>query len=235
MLQRSLLLVSLVCVTVLAFAQPGPTQPTEPTTPLGGNVLNGMTVANTAVEANAFGVFLIHNGVIARYSPDMQLQDVKELFDPLPPQPQMPQTPNDADRQKVQEWLGLLRARQAPFSALADDTMLHLVIGTQYFRVNAQTLAIEAHGNLAAPPNQAATAPLRQPPILKLAGETLYVVLGQEFLAVHVADGTVINRTQPPKAMFPAVDLMALRNVFRPTQAPKPNAGTPNATQPPKR
>ncbi|HOF89685.1 MAG TPA: hypothetical protein PLZ36_16510, partial [Armatimonadota bacterium] len=166
-------------------------------------------------------------GAIAKYSPDLRLVGGIELFGALPAQPQLPQQPTDADRQKLREWAQQVGERNAPFTVLAQENMLHLVIGLRYFRVNQQTMKVEADGNLAAPPAAGAAAQpqraapqQRTAPLLKVDKETLYVVSGRDFIAAKTADATVITRVTLPEQLFPAVNWAGMGFGNRQDRAP---------------
>jgi hypothetical protein len=220
---RSLLIaVMALCLAMSVVAQPDPNQGAGG--PGGGRGNGGgmpggrqggglMNADNTIFEINVLGIFIIHNGVIAKYNANLNPVGIKELFDPLPPQPKPadPQKITDDERAKLREWMGIVGERQAPFSHLVKDDMLHLVIGQHYFRVNLKTLAVEAKGALTPPadPNGAANPQrgqfFRPAPMLKLEGGTLFVLDGQALFAVDTAKGAVTAATMP-KEMFPAID-----------------------------
>lgn len=235
MLRRLLFLLLAASLATLIFAQPNPDQPAGGG-PGGGrmgggrngngpgaNFMTNITADNTIFEINAFGIFIIHNGVVAKYNANLNPVGVKELFDPLPPQPKPanPQQMTDAERKNAQDWLALVGERDAPFSHLIKDEFLHLVIGSHYFKVNMKTLAVDTQADLTLPadPNALANPQrgqgqfIRQAPMLKLDGATLFVLDTQALFAVNTANGAVTNAALP-KEMFPSVDFAALRGLF---------------------
>lgn len=231
MLQRLLVAVLALSLAACVFAQPDP-QGGAAGGPGGGrqgggmmaggpgggfNMQTPMTEDNTKFEVNAFGIFVIHNGVVAKYNPNLNPVGVKELFDPLPAQPQAanPQNPTDEERANSQAWMQMLNERQGPFAELVKDEMLHLVIGGHYFRVNMKTLNVEAKAELKAPGDAEANGRQqrfqlnRQAPMLKMDGNTLYVLGNQALFAVNTVNGAVTNAVMP-KEMFPTVDYRGL-------------------------
>ena len=231
MLRKSLLW-CLLLVALSVWAQVDPNQPGKPPaqTPSPNGILNP---DNTAVEVTARGVYLIHGGVVARYPADMGQPVLRELFGALPAQPALSDKPTDAERTAMREWLAQMRLRQAPMAVVTDDKMLHIVIGSTYFRLNADTLEVVARGELAPAFNAPGkSAPSRQAPLLKLAGENLLVVTTQELLVVQTVDGKVTMRLPPPAAMFPKVDYEALRKAFAPPTAPADPRANNDAPKP---
>ncbi len=225
MMQRVLVAVLALSLAACVFAQPDPNQPGggRQGGGQGGNFQAPMTDDNTKFEVNAYGIFVIHNGVVAKYNANLNPVGVKELFDPLPPQPKAanPQNVTVEERANIQAWSQLLSERQGPFAQIVKDEMLHLVIGARYFRVNMKTLGVEAKAELKTPAADADAAAnpqgrglfMRQAPMLKLDGNTLFVLGNQSLFAVNTASGAVTNAVMP-KEMFPTVDYRALWGGF---------------------
>jgi hypothetical protein len=219
MFTRLLLLAAMLCLAACAFAQPDPNAPNggNPLPQRLGNVPMGQN-SPFALEITPTGVFAIHNGVVAKYTAGLgEAAGVKELFPALPEQPKLSENPTPEERQALAKWIGIVGERTAPFGVLAKDGMLYLVIGTKFFRVNQQTLAVEANADLT-PPANAARALLGRgdAPVLKLDGNVLYVLAGQEFLALAPQTGAVQSRMLLPPAMFPEVLLGNLRGLLNP-------------------
>lgn len=221
MLMRLSCLLLLVGLALAGLAQGDPNQPTRPA-PQPPAGLGNLTPENTAVITNPLGVYLIHYGVVARYPADMGQPVLRELFGVLPAQPTVSDKPTDAERAAMSDWLTQLRLRQAPQAVVYGEKMLHIIVGTRYFRVNAETLEVPASGDLAPATRPVGSVTSRQAPQLCLLGDTLLVIVGQELVLVNTVDGKVITRMPPPAAMFPKVDFAALHKAFGQSTGPQP-------------
>ncbi|HEY3418552.1 MAG TPA: hypothetical protein VGM23_16875 [Armatimonadota bacterium] len=223
-----------VALATCALAQPDPNTPATANQQANQGRFNGMMGGgqnNMALEILPRGVFILHNGVLAKFDVEtLKAAGNLELFGPLPPQPPMPQqNATDQDREAMRKWATLALPRTAPPATLALDDMLYIVIGTTFFRVNTATLALEAKSDLAAP---AAAAPaaggapaagnnfranqmLGSPALMKLDRGVLYVIIQQELLAVDPKTGNVTTRVQLPKELLQNINIFGGMGGFR--------------------
>lgn|GEM_PF-2241471 len=212
---RYLLLLAMA-LTISAFAQPELAPPFQQPLqqpnrqgriPGAGMNIPALAYQNT-VELAVLpeGVFVLRGGVLARFTADtLQPAGIVQLFDPLPPRPEMPQNPTQEDRTALRDWMSANLAHNAPAATLAKDGKLYLVIGSACFRVNAATMQVDMKADLGAPDNNPRPAIPDGAPQLKLEGGVLYIVLGQELLTVEPDTGKVAARVALPAEMFPAV------------------------------
>ena len=186
----------LVLSTVAAFAQFSMGMP-----PVGQS-------GGALIESTPKGFFVLRNGVVVKFdAATMQVAGTKELFGPLPAMPQgdMRQNPG-----LFRDWFAEHAKRNAPAIMLPADNALVIVIGTTFFRVNQDTLAIGSQTELVPPsaplPSSPHAAAMTMPPATsgyKLIGNTLYLLLPTELLGVNIEDGTVTTRTPLPAALIP--------------------------------
>jgi hypothetical protein len=160
------------------------------------------------LEITPDGVFVIRNGVVAKFAVGLgTAAGTKELFPALPEPPKLSEAPTPEEREAMGKWMGLLAERTAAFSVLAREKMLYLVVGTKFFRVNQQTLAVEAQADLMPAPEGLRRGVNTEAPLLKLDGGVLYVLSGQAFIAVDAQTGAVQTRMTLPKEMFPTANI----------------------------
>ncbi len=213
-------LVALFCVlATCAFAQPGPNGAPNPAQPQpggnrGGNMLDGILGAglnNTALDVLPAGVMVLRNGVLAKFDQTLKPTGTLELFGALPVQPVMPQNPTQQDRDAMRAWFSQVANRTGTAAMLANHDTLFIVIGSNFFRVNAKTMILEAKADLNAdaagnPPAAGPAAFLRAGvPFLRLDADTLYVVVGANLLTINANTGNILNRATLPKEMTPAI------------------------------
>lgn len=201
----------LLALSLTALTQPDPNAPPIPIPPVAPNAggLGGLMggVMGAAAQANlkllllANGVFVLNNGVLARYDPaTLKPQGALDLLDPMPEAPQLPQNPNDQDRAAMLGWFMARLQHGAEPAVLVQDNRFYIVIGTKYFCVNPDTLQIDVKSDLA----NANLQPLGLlgKPQLTLTDGVLYVAQNQELLSVDPATGKVTARVSLPKRMF---------------------------------
>ena len=221
-----IVLLALALTPVMLFAQPEPggggigpfAQPNQPNQPLRPPQVQ--PIRNAVVEVTPAGLFIIANGVLARYSADLEQVATVTL---IPPAPQM------IDGQEPQFMIRMQREqvlRNVPCSVLAAGDALYVANGATLFRVNQQTLKVEK-----LPLEQAAARNdifSYQAPAMKLQENILYLVRGTEVVTVDVKGLTVLGRADLPKDMLPQP--MIIREVQPPqppNPGPPPNPGNP--------
>jgi len=216
-MQRNLfMLMMTVCLAAAVFAQPDPNAPFQPQQPpagrrggmMGGGMMNMNALANqnpAEMLVLPQGLFILRSGVLAKFTAEtLQPAGTLELFGALPAQPALPQNPTQQDREAMRDWMMANVARYAPAATLAQDDRLYIVAGSTFFRVNPATLQIDAKADLGEaniPPRMLMQAGAPQ---MKLENGVLYIIFGQELLAVKPDTGVVTGRAPLPAAMFPA-------------------------------
>jgi len=182
----------------------GPGNPPPPDQPGGIMPMGAMMInpRNAAVEVTPNGLFLLAEGVLARYSPDLEQCVTLRLLGPLPP---MPMGEGDDARRAQQVWFRERILRSSPAVMLPSGEQLYLVFANTFFSVNQITLKMEKIP--LDPPlpigddrvlRNAALAPL-----LKLQGDTLYIIRQADLLAVDLKAGTILKRAGLPHEMAP--------------------------------
>lgn len=157
-------------------------------------------------EATPNGLFLLGEGVLARYSPDLEQCATLQLLPPLPPLPME----EGNDKQAMQKWFIERALRNAPPAMLPDGDMLYIVYSGTLFRVNQNTLKVEKT-MLEQQPQPGGD--LRQminvsvPPLLKLQQNTLYIIRQSDLFAVDLKTGVVLKRADLPKEMLPILPI----------------------------
>ncbi len=221
-MQRILFVATMIlALTLAAFAQPDPAaggggnQPGGrrgqggaggPGGGPGGGNRGGMNQANLALEILPAGVFVLNNGVLAKFDTDtLKLAGTLELLGPLPAQPPMRQNPTEQERQAMRAWFAERMQRAAEPAILQQDNRLYIVLGTKYFCVNPENMQIDVKSDLGAGNEANPQLAMMAKPQLKLADGVLYAVLGQELLSVDPATGKVAARAPMPKELFPAL------------------------------
>jgi hypothetical protein len=190
----------------------------------------------TQVEATPAGLFVLREAVLARMDLKLQQQQTLELFGPMPemPKAQVAQ-PDGAPFQQVanpafQKWFAEGAKRRAPAVMLVDGERLLIVIGDAFFNVNTRTLMVDAKCDLAAQDDLAQQEGIRaflplMPPILKVQGDTLFVVRERDVVSVDVKAGKALNRLALPKAMVPEQPRIGIPEMPPPPPPNPPGAG----------
>jgi len=226
----------LICACVLAFAaqfasaQPDPNHPEAGPAQKQQNVIRQWMVKaalleHTMVAQNARGVFILRNGMLAKFNPDSLAQE--GLVDLFPPDAENTKAPpanpfrggkpaigDDADTKAL-----LVQAlRLLPSTLLLRDHDILVVAGESYFRIDTATLAIKATSRLvpvvddklADVQKLAKTLERLQaslsPVTLASNDTTLFIVRGIQIAAVDIEQGTVTAMTQLPLRMRSVVD-----------------------------
>ena len=223
-----------LAVTVSSMAQPDPDhpqpearvpanqRPAQAQQPQAQLFQRAMMLSNqqrTQMCLTPQGVFVLRSGVLAKLHPTtLEIQhDPVELFGPLPVRP-AEENPA-ANLQLLNESI----KRMLPAAMLAQGDDVLIVVGEQYFRVDAATLDVKVNTPLGNPfqPNQYEMMRLREAsdPTLSVRDKTLYVAMVDKVVAVNIADGVVLARGQMPAKMQmpPMQQLMPLlRNMNMP-------------------
>ncbi|MHB0938673.1 MAG: hypothetical protein ACYDCO_12110 [Armatimonadota bacterium] len=208
-----LILITLLLPSLLP-AQPnpnaGPGQPPPPP-PLGQVALMpgrfGFNPRAATAEMTPNGLFLLAEGVLARYSPDLEQCVTLQL---LPPMPALPVAGGD-DRPAQQKWLTERALRSSPPAMLPSGELLYIVYAGNLFRVNQNTLKLE---KTALDPLPEPGGEFRQqlnlstPPLLMMQGDTLYIIRQLDLIAVDLKAFAVLKRADLPKEMAPAMPVM---------------------------
>ena len=177
------------------------------------------------MEVTENGFFVLQNGTLLKYDPaTLKAQGTVELFGPLP-NPQARQAPAavpaQADKpaalnaqqppfaqpaQQAQDAPGAneqLRQqtlrRSAPAVMLIKDPSLLIVVGNTFFRVNQNTLAIEAKGTLGDNNNPNA-AVNRRPITAKQHADLLYIEQGGTLSVIDSTNGQLKGQAVLPEA-----------------------------------
>jgi len=200
-------------------AQPPPPPPNRPVDMMPGRF--GFNPRTVAAEATPRGLFLLADGVLARYSPGLAQCVTLQLLPPLPPLP-----PEGNDRQAQQQWFTERALRGTPAAMLPAGEMLYVVYAGILFRVNQNTLTVEKTPLDPQPPHE---DPRRlqnasTPPLLKLQADTLYIIRQFDLLAVDVQAGAVITHADLPREMAPPVPMLR-GNLNGMELQPPPGAG----------
>jgi len=215
------LLIALLAFVLLPSvlpAQPDPNggpgnQPMPPNRPPGQPVPLGpmgpmFNPRNAAVEITPNGLFLLAEGMLVRYSPDLEQCVTLQL---LPPLAAMPAEGKGEEALKAQQkWFRERVLRGSPAAMLPDGDMLYIVYANILYRVNQNTLKMEKTPLDAPQPGPGGDD--RMPwnmgmaPLLKLQANTLYVIRQVDLLAVDLKAGT-IKRADLPKELAPAMPM----------------------------
>ena len=219
---RFLLLTTLAAVLVAsALAQPDPAVQGNPPPPQPGAAQRGNNRMGMAgmqgmqqealMEVTPQGVFVLRAGILAKFDPQtLTPQGTLELFAPVPAQPTMPQNPTAQDRQVMRDWMMAMMPRMAPAIMLLNGDMLLIVQGNNFFRVNQQTLKLEAAQTALAKPD--ANNPrqmMMAKPELRLVDNTLYILMDDQLVSVNIGDGAVLSRGVLPKEMMAQMQMPA--------------------------
>jgi hypothetical protein len=209
-----LLVLFILLLPSLLSAQPdpdaGPGNPPPPPNRPGGMAPMGPMInpRSAVVEVTPNGLFLLAEGTLVRYSPDLEQCVTLQLIEPLPP---MPMGEDDKERQARQLWIRERMLRSAPAAMLPSGELLYIVFADTLFRVNQNTLKVEKTPLDAPEPGgeEGLIRNLNVPPApqLKLHGETLYIIRQADLLAVDVKAGTVLKRAALPRELAPAMPL----------------------------
>lgn len=232
MLQRfAMLLFSACALTLLAYAQPDPTQQPAGGAAIGGppppppgmqQPVGGMKPDTPAqldpralmTVATPSGLFLFSAGTLTRF--EAKLQDpyvTLPLLGLMPEQPRPDANANEQQqRQALQKYTQEIARRSMPGAMTASGDALLLVFGDTFYRINQRTLVIEAKTDLRAKPegDDANRITWRMPPVLAQHGELLYIIRGTELLAVNSTTGELLGRHAMPKELLPQVQPMLL-------------------------
>lgn len=203
-----LLLLSLVLSILAVSAQPDPdrAQPEQPFAAAARNqpqpremlMPSQSDERDAVVEVTPAGVFLLYHGVLARFDPQLAQPTVSlALFGPMPEQPQL--QPN-MDRDAMVIWQRERMKRMMPGAMIVDGEALLIVCGDTFFRVQQRTLVVETKRDLA-PRNERDLRANRAAPLLKLNGDTLYLMRTNELLALQAKTGEAIGQVPLPKEM----------------------------------
>lgn len=222
MVRSMLFLVLLLLAVTCAFAQPDPNAGGAAAPPPGGprgggagpgGAMRGM-MANMQQEPvmtiTANGLFVLRAGVVAKFDlATMKPQGTLELFGPLGVQPVLPATPTDQDRQAQFAWLRDYFTRMAPATVLAKDDVLLIVQDNSFFRVNQKTMQMDAiQTELVKPVNGNAMRGAMMnmtKATVQLLDKTLYILTGTNLISLNAEDGTILNRSELPKELTPAM------------------------------
>lgn len=228
-MNRSLALVLLLLLPSVLAAQPDPNVPGQPPPPPNRQVnvippILNLFARATAVEITPNGLFVLAEGVLARYSPDLEQRATLQLLPPLPP------AEGKDGRQAQQKWLNERALRSAPAAMLPAGDMLYIVYAGNLFRVNQHTLQMEK-----TPLDPLPGADFRlvvtalSSPVLKLQEDTLYIIRQYDLIAVDVKTGAVLKRADLPKEMAPLVPAVPFDLGGARLQDEKPQPGAVDA------
>ncbi|HEX2948122.1 MAG TPA: hypothetical protein VHV83_00890 [Armatimonadota bacterium] len=156
---------------------------------------------NTVMVSSTKGLFALRNGVIVKYtiSPFQQAQEL-QLFGAAP------QAPTDTtDQAAMQKYYADVQRRVASAIMLVKDNSLLVVIGDGFARINQDTLAVEATGDLRsqeaidgiATTGRNAMALAEGAVSYLLVDNTLYLMRGTEMLAISITDGKATHVALP--------------------------------------
>ncbi len=214
MIRSTLLIMVALCFAVsMVYAQEAPGGGNRPAGGMGGNRggMFGGGQQNTAqMEITANGIFVLDNGVLAKFDPTSLKQAgvSLELFGPLAERPTMSTPPTDAEQQAMRTWMMDYMKRTSPPTMLAQGDELLIVMGNSYFRVNQLTMAIDATQATLITPSTEAQPQNPRPmmnskPVLLLAGNMLYILLNGNLVKVNAETGAVLCSNALPKEMTP--------------------------------
>ena len=206
---RIFLLFSLIfTLALVAVAQPDPNAPPPPEKPAKAGLKGDLKAIvqdviklsgqPALVATNAQGIFVLRNGVLAKYDPaTMQQQKVVELFGA------MPAGDAAADKQKM---LIEYMKRVVPAAMLAPAKGdLIISIGDEFFRINPDTLEKVVDVNLAGDqqlPQLLTRFPeLSQSPALQVMDKSVLLSRGNKLTRVSLADGKVLADIALPDQM----------------------------------
>lgn len=235
-MRRFLLLLPVLALAVCTlYAQPDPDRP-QPDQPVAGRqpLPPGMfpmpatpNDTSAVIEVTPVGVFLLSRGVLARFDAQLAQPTVSlSLFGPMPEQPQPMM-----DRTVFLNWQQETNKRTLPGAMVVDGDALLIVSGDTFFRVNQRTLVIEAKQTLA-PRNDLDMRMNHTTPMLKLHETTLYLLRGNEMIALQAKTGENIGRVLLPKDMqFQTMQQPQPGQPPQPRQDPPPN--NPGGANPP--
>jgi uncharacterized membrane protein YgcG len=196
-------LVALVLATTILWAQPDPNA-------AGGNagggprdgmqggpppgMRGGMNTQQTLLVNTLKGIFMLRNGVLARFSLDAKADGAPlSVFGPMPAMPQ------NADQQTMMKFMQEEQKRNAPAIMVTKDNLLLIVIGDAFFRFDIEKMAQvgEITGLAAADAPAAGQQGMRMPeaaPGYLVVGNTLYLARATELLALDITTGKINSR-----------------------------------------
>lgn len=224
-MKRSLFACAIVlALTAAAWAQPNPNEP-QPAPRIKPNrqelmlgLLNRFGPEQRPLTAlTPQGFFVLRCGVLAKYDAvSLKPAGVIELFGPLAA-PMNKTTPEEQQQMLIERGKRVL-----PAAMTVRGTDLLVVIGEQYFRIDAVGCTTKARGSLTpagAPDDMWAPERLvkiTNPPLLEVNGDVLLVLRDQQLVSVQVADGKVLGTATLPAVMFPTPAALMGRGKERP-------------------
>jgi len=157
----------------------------------------GAMLRGTVLYSDA-GLFALRGGVLVKIDPKtMQVQgDALELLGPFP---QFPEKTYQEDPGAFTAYYAEVNQRLAPAIMLLKDRMLLVVIGTNFFRVNLNTMKVEVKSSFAGPNDAGGSAggPGNPPPAYELHDNILYLLRIREMVAVNITNGDAARVALP--------------------------------------
>lgn len=174
--------------------------------------MGGRTPA-TIMEMAPQGLFVLRGGILAKLdAKTLKEVAVVELFGAAPVRPTTQPARNAPPTPEWTKYYAEMAKRNAAPALLAAEKNLLIVIGDQFFRIDAETGKVAAKASLTpapvvpADPNQPQPQP--QPatnaaPLLEMNGTTLIVLNGMNVTAVNIEDGKILATGKLPEKMAP--------------------------------
>jgi len=213
-MKRMLGLLLLLALASLGFAQPDPNAPPPPDQRLEMTLmmLRMLDRMPPIMKATPDGLFLVHNGILAKYDAEQgQLAGTLPLFgEPFDWPPDYQPQGDDGNLFLLER---MRRMLIAGISSVDHDVLV--VLGSQFFRIDANTLQVkivstvvkpdpllEAARLLAQPDGMGVVSnpmALFSPPQLELTGRMLHVMRGNnQVISINVDTGNAIAGKLPP-------------------------------------
>lgn len=163
--------------------------------------------ANSQMVNTDKGLFVLRNGVIAKYDLKTLQQDPKtlSLFGPEPTRP--------TDQAAMQQYMAAMQQRQAPALMVAKDNFLYVIIGNGFAKINQDTLELATPAlDITTPtdPTDVETAAgvqryaVEPVPSYVIVDSTIYLFRSKEVLAISLTDATILTRSPLAKELRPA-------------------------------
>jgi len=216
-MKRMLCLFLLLALAGAAFAQPDPNAPPPPDQRLEMTLMMLRIVDRMPpmMKATPDGLFLIHNGVLVKYDAETrQPAGTLALFGVPFDWPPDYQPQDDGGNIFLLE---RMRRMMVPGISTADHDLL-IVIGSQFFRIDARTLRVKVAATVLTPDPLLEVArmftqpdgmgvvsnPMSffQPSQLEVTGRTLHIMQGyNQLVSINIDDGTVLAHQPLPPGM----------------------------------
>lgn len=171
----------------------------------------GTMTTDGIIEVTNKAYYVLRAGVAAKMNlRTLEVEATRELFGPAPAMPQGNMRDN---AEAFRTWNADRAKRTAPAMMFAKDNALVVVIGTNFFRLNLDTLAPIGDAKDFMSEKEATAAAVAnprggfmqggqgQPVVYKVYGDNLFLLRNTELVVINVKDGGVLARNDLPEQM----------------------------------